>query len=83
MAALVGLAVGFLAGFQRKTVVPFWLVLVVPLSVAALEIVVNADRFGVAAMAVWSVILVILTIGATAAAMAGGRWLSARRGISE
>src|SRR6478736_1271783 len=38
MAALFGLAVGFVAGFQRKTVVPFWLVLVVPLSVAALEI---------------------------------------------
>jgi tellurite resistance protein TehA-like permease len=83
MAVLVGLVFGFAAGFQRKTVVPFWLVLVVPLSVAALEIVVNADRFGVLAMALWSVILVILTIGAAAAAMAGGRWLSARRAVVE
>jgi hypothetical protein len=78
MAVLVGLVIGIVAGYRRANV-RFGIVLIIPMCVAALEIIVNAARFGVAAMAVWTPILLGLTIGATAAAVAGGRWLSGRR----
>jgi hypothetical protein len=78
MAVLVGLVVGFVAGYWRRDL-RFGLVLVVPLAVAALEIIVNARRFGVVAMAVWTPILLVLTVAGTAGAVAAGRWLKGRR----
>jgi hypothetical protein len=78
MAVLVGLFVGFVAGYQRSVTVRLWWVLAIPLAVAVLEIAVNVDRFGVVAMALWVMILLGLTIGATAATLALGRRLRAR-----
>ena len=79
MAVLVGLALGFVGGYQRSVAARFWMVVAVPLAVAALEIAVNIDRFGAMAMAVWAVILIALTIGATAGALAVGRRVRTRR----
>jgi hypothetical protein len=74
MAVLVGLAVGAVAGLRRWNLSGRRLV-VIPLCFAGLEIIVNMARFGVAAVAVWSVILVVLaalaTLGARAATL---RW---------
>jgi hypothetical protein len=78
MAVLVGLVLGVVAAYRRADI-RFGVVLIIPLGVAAVEIVVNAARFGVAAMAAWTPILLTLTVGATAAAFAGGRWLRGRR----
>ena len=78
MAVLAGLVVGFIAAYRSHDS-RFAMVLIIPLCVAALEIVVNTARFGVSSMVVWTPILLTLTIGATAASFAGGRWLSSRR----
>jgi hypothetical protein len=78
MAVLVGLVLGVVAAYRRADV-RLGVVLIIPLGVAAVEIIVSAARFGVAATAVWTPILVMLTVGATAAAFAGGRWLRGRR----
>jgi len=75
MAVLAGLVVGTLAGLRRWHVSRGRL-LIVPLCLAGLEIVVNMARFGSAAVALWSVILVVLavvvTLGTRAAAT---RWV--------
>ena len=78
MAALAGLVVGFVAAYWCHDL-RFGIVLIIPMGLAALEIIVNTARFGVGAMVVWTPILFTLTVGATAAAFAGGRWLSGRR----
>ena len=75
MAVLVGLLVGVVTGFRRAHV-PFALVLVLPLLMAAVEIVVNTVRFGLASMLVWAPLLVGLTVTATAVA----HWLGGRVG---
>jgi hypothetical protein len=72
------LVVGFVVAY-RQMGLRFAVILIVPLAAAALEIVVNTMRFGVRSMAVWSLVLVVLTVGATALGGAGGRWLAARR----
>jgi hypothetical protein len=78
MAVLVGLVVGFVAAYRRNNL-RFGIVLIIPMGVAALEIVVNTARFGVGSMVVWTPILLTLTVAATAAALLGGGWLSDRR----
>jgi hypothetical protein len=78
MAVLVGLVVGFVAA-SRRTDLRFGFVLIIPMGVAALEIIVNTARFGVGPMVLWTPILLTLTVAATAATFAGGRWLSDRR----
>jgi hypothetical protein len=78
MAVLVGLVVGFVAAYWRHDL-RFGIVLVIPIGVAALEIIVNTARFGAGTMAAWAPILLTLTAGATAASFAGGRWLNRRR----
>lgn len=78
MAVVVGLVVGFVGGYQRWVTIPLWFVFAVPLAVAVLEIVVNVDRFGVVAMAVWVLVLLGLTICATTATLGIGRRLRAR-----
>ena len=77
MAVLVGLVLGVAAGLWR-TNLRFTVVAIVPLGVAALEIIVNTARFGATAMVVWAPILLTLTFAATAAALAFGRWLRRR-----
>jgi hypothetical protein len=78
MAVLAGLVVGFVGAYRSRGL-RFWIVLIIPMSVAALEITVNTARFGVGSMAVWTPILLTLTVGATAASFSCGRWLSGRR----
>ena len=78
MAVLVGLVVGFVTAYRRNDL-RFGIVLIIPIGVAALEIIVNTARFGVGPMVVWTPILLTLTVSATAATFAGGRWLSGRR----
>jgi len=78
MAVLVGLVLGVVAAYRRADI-RFGVVLIVPLGVAAVEIVVNAARFGVAAMAVWTPILLTLTVGANRGGVCRGRWLRGRR----
>jgi hypothetical protein len=78
MAVLVGLVVGVAAGFWRGNL-RFAVVVVVPMSVAALEIIVNTARFGASTIVVWAPILVTLTGAATGIAFASGRWLRRRR----
>ena len=74
MAVLVGLAVGAFAGLRRWNVSSRRL-LVVPLCFAALEIIVNVARFGLGAVALWSVILLVLaTVGTLGARAATARW---------
>jgi xanthine/uracil permease len=77
MAVLVGLVVGVAAGFWRGNL-RFAVVVFVPLVVAAVEIIVNTARFGAQTIVVWAPILLILTVAATATALACGRWLSRR-----
>ena len=76
MAVLAGLIVGVIGALRgwrlRSCLVP-------PLLFAALEIVVNTQRFGVGAMVVWTPILIVLTVGATAGALALARALKLRR----
>jgi hypothetical protein len=78
MAVLVGLVVGVAAGFWRANL-RFAVVATVPLGVAALEIIVNAARFGASTMVVWAPILLTLTVAATVTALTFGRWLYRRR----
>src|SRR3954462_2907564 len=68
MAGLVGLGVGFVTALWR-TDLRFGVVLIIPLSVAALEIVAITVRSGADAMAVWTPVLLALTVGATGVAM--------------
>ena len=81
MAVLVGLFVGVVVGFRRMHL-PFVVVLVLPLAMAAVEIVVNTVRFGLGSMVIWAPLLVALTVTATAVATWAGRWLGLRRAAS-
>ena len=78
MAVLVGLMIGALAGLRRWRV-PGWRLLVLPLGVAGLEIVTNLVRFGASEVALWSVVLVVLTVVATLGTRAATvRWAESR-----
>jgi len=71
---LAGLALGTLAGVRGWSVSASRL-LVLPLSLAGIEIIVNMARFGAATVAVWSVVLVVLAVVATLGARAAtARW---------
>lgn len=78
MAVLAGFLIGFVAAYRRMGT-KFVVVLIVPMVLAAVEIVVNTVRFGVAAMVVWTPVLIVLTVAATAAGTVAGRWVTARR----
>ena len=74
MAIVAGLVVGTVAGV-RGWKVSGWRLLVLPLCLAGIEIIVNTARFGASAVAGWSVILVVLTVGATLGTRAAtARW---------
>jgi hypothetical protein len=74
MAILAALVFGTVAG-ARSWNVSGWRLLVLPLCLAALEIIVNVGRFGTSSVAVWSVILVVLTVVATLGTRAASaRW---------
>ena len=78
MAVLAGILIGFVAAYRRMAP-KFVVVLIVPIVVAAVEIVVNTVQFGVAAMVVWTPVLIVLTVAGTATGTVAGRWVAARR----
>ena len=78
MAVLVGLGCGFLVGVRWPTI-RFTIAVLLPLLVAALEIVVNTVRFGATSMVLWAPVLVVLTVGATALSREAGRRVQAVR----
>ncbi|HEX2381565.1 MAG TPA: hypothetical protein VHI95_02935 [Acidimicrobiales bacterium] len=78
MAILAGLVLGTVAGVRGWNV-SGWRLLVLPVCLAGLEIIVNVARFGVSAVVVWSVVLVVLTVVATRGARAATvRWAKSR-----
>jgi hypothetical protein len=76
MAVVAGLVIGTLGAVRGWTLRTC---LSLPLLLAIVEVVVNTRLFGVAAMVVWTPILLALTVGATAGARAGTRALRFRR----
>jgi hypothetical protein len=79
VAVIAGVLIGMLHGARRRPHGWSVLVLTLPFALAALEVVVNARRFGWTAMVVWAPILVGLTLAAMRIGVAVGSWVRSLR----
>ena len=75
MATLIAFAIGLILGY--RAVAGRWL-FVVAAAAVVLEIVVNGVRFGFQTVAIWSIVLTAVTIGAGFAGLRLGTWVRAR-----